>query len=158
MCQHLARHPGVPGTPLDAYQQMSIDRESFRLNYRMRGELCPKPLGNLTNCIFSGILFFAKCATMLGAVLTSRALAGSAPTLAGGPRTVDSSGLGPGPDSGPCPAWTWPGPGLGLGSAWAWAQGCDLPCARQVALFPERPHDIVFWRAQARIRRQHVWN
>ena len=49
--QHLARHPGLQSTPLDAHRKMSMSRESFRLNYGARGELCRKPFENLMNLV-----------------------------------------------------------------------------------------------------------
>ena len=42
---------GVPSPPLDAHRKVSIDAESFRLNYGTRGELCPKPFGNMMNLV-----------------------------------------------------------------------------------------------------------
>ena len=45
--QYLARHPGLQSTPLDAHRA----RESFRLNYGARGELCRTPFENLMNLV-----------------------------------------------------------------------------------------------------------
>ena len=53
---HLASHPGLPSTPLDAYRKMSMDPAIFRLNYGMRGELCPKPFEKLLNLEIPRIL------------------------------------------------------------------------------------------------------
>ncbi len=49
--QHLARHPGLQSTLLDAHRKMSTSRECFRLNYGARGELRQKAFENLMNLV-----------------------------------------------------------------------------------------------------------
>ena len=60
--QHPARHPGLPSIPLDAHLQTSMDHGGFRLNYGMRGELCPKPFESLT---ISGISWIPQISVLL---------------------------------------------------------------------------------------------
>ena len=60
--QHLARHPGLQSTPLDAHRKMSMSRECFRLNCGARGELCQKTFENLMN---RAILWIPKISALL---------------------------------------------------------------------------------------------